>query len=622
MTPRGLLSGARSRVRFLSLCLDATRRLGPAWIVFRIRYAAGLRLGHVRRSSPLRPWAQTGISTAMPVPVVDAVGLRNWLLEHTDEKRKARLRATVERVSAMEFNVFGQTSSIRHWHHDGVSNVVYRRDVHWSQVREADDADLKCVWEPSRFGWAFELVRAHHVLGDVDAAEAFWRAFESWRDQNPPNAGVNWICGQEASVRLMAVALAAQAMPDTVDQQRARWIHELATATGERVESNIRYARSQRNNHHASEAVGLITSAYLSGPGGVRDRWWALGELHLLEVAEQLIFADGGSSQYSTNYHRVFVHNLVWAVLMYRAVGREVPADMLGALRRATVFLAALGDPRSGYGWFFGADDGSRVLAVSDAPHRQLSDDVHLASAVAGIECGCGCDLRLVDSESLHWFGLGRPAATHRPGRPEVQSFADVGVHVLSCGATTVFVRCGSHTYRPSQDDQLHCDVWFEGKNIVLDSGTGSYRPTAHGLPMFDEVWDHNGPHLAGVPHSPKVGRFLRASWPTGTAIDIACDAASVEGTFVVKVNGNSFTRSVRVVDGEVRVTDRCDAKDEFVVRWKSADLVPTVLSEAESTARVRRVRDTYSRGYRSSESIDVTEVTASQEVLAIWSLA
>ena len=182
-------------------------------------------------------------------------------------------------------------------------------------------------------------------------------------------------------------------LPLIVYQQRAGWIHVLATATGERVESNIRYARSQRNNHHASEAVGLITSAYLSGPGGVRDRWWALGELHLLEVAEQLIFADGGSSQYSTNYHRVFVHNLVWAVLMYRAVGREVPADMLGALRRATVFLAALGDPRSGYGWFFGADDGSRVLAVSDAPHRQLSDDVHLASAVAGIECGCGCDL-------------------------------------------------------------------------------------------------------------------------------------------------------------------------------------------------------------------------------------
>lgn len=521
----------------------------------------------------------------------------------------------------MEFEVFGQLSRMRDWHHDAASDVTYPAHVHWSEVQEAGEADLKLIWEPSRFGWAIDLARAHLTLADVDAAGVFWRSFESWREQNPPNAGVNWFCGQEASVRLMSVLLAAQAMQDTVDEQRARWIQELALATGERVESNIGYARSQRNNHHVSEAVGLVTAAYVMGPGVDGDRWWALGERHLLEVVDKLIFADGGSSQYSTNYHRVFVHNLTWAVLVYRAAGREAPARVVDALRRATIFLAALVDQRSGSGWFFGADDGSKVLALSAGPHRRLKEDVHLASAVAEIECACGCALVATDGEVLSWFGLAAPATAQRPSDPEIRSFPEAGVYVLSCAETSAFIRCGSYAYRPSQDDQLHCDVWINGCNIVKDSGTGSYKQTARGLAMFDEVWDHNSPHLADIPYSPKVSRFLRARWTAGKAVHLGCDATTANGVFAVETNRHTFTRSVQVANGVVTVTDRFDDDEDFLVRWKSANTIPSVSSASGSTAEVRRLRSTYSRGYGSSDGIEVTEVTGRGEVRSTWSV-
>ena len=60
--------------------------------------------------------------------------------------------------------------------------------------------DIKFIWEPARFGWAFTLGRAYHITQDEKYAEAFWKYFETFTDGNPPYLGPHWMNGQEVAI--------------------------------------------------------------------------------------------------------------------------------------------------------------------------------------------------------------------------------------------------------------------------------------------------------------------------------------------------------------------------------------------------------------------------------------
>ena len=69
--------------------------------------------------------------------------------------------------------------------------------------------DLKFIWEPARFGWAFSLGRAYHLTRREKYAEAFWKYFERFDSGNPPYLGPHWMNGQEVAIRLMALVWSA-----------------------------------------------------------------------------------------------------------------------------------------------------------------------------------------------------------------------------------------------------------------------------------------------------------------------------------------------------------------------------------------------------------------------------
>ena len=61
---------------------------------------------------------------------------------------------------------------------------------HWTKSQH--DGDIKFIWEPARFGWAFALGRAYYLTGDERYPAAFWRYFETFQQANPLNLGPNW----------------------------------------------------------------------------------------------------------------------------------------------------------------------------------------------------------------------------------------------------------------------------------------------------------------------------------------------------------------------------------------------------------------------------------------------
>jgi hypothetical protein len=125
--------------------------------------------------------------------------------------------------------------------------------IHWSSIPHfnTDVGDIKIIWELSRFTWAPVFARAWRTSGDARYLSALYLWIQDWWWRNPPNTGPNWMCGQEASIRLINMLLALRiAELKNIGPGLARFVE----AHCKRIECTTFYAVAQDNNHGTSEA--------------------------------------------------------------------------------------------------------------------------------------------------------------------------------------------------------------------------------------------------------------------------------------------------------------------------------------------------------------------------------
>lgn len=413
------------------------------------------------------------------------------------------------------------------WRRNAETGYTHDRDVHWSAVSDHDLAagDIKDVWEPSRFGWAYTLIRAFTVTGEDHYAEAFWQGLASWEAENPPNCGPNWAGGQESSIRAVAVLFALRALGDhqSATPTRLALARRLLLATGQRVASTIGYAASQRNDHLVSEAVGLYTLGVVFASWPQAIRWRRAGWRHLRAAIADQFYPDGTYAEHSVTYQRLAVQTLCWALVVGKEAAARLPAEVCDAVRGSVRLLHALQDEASGHLPNLGSNDGGMLLQLSVCAYRDFRPALQAASLVLG-------DGRLYepgpwDEEALWLAGPGgldaEPAVVKRPARV----VAPDGGLLATRGPTSMALLRVSPVWRhrPGQADDCHVDVWLGGIEVAGDAGT--YRYTA------PPPWDnglaasraHNTVTIGGGDRLRRIGRFLSTAWPhTRLLFDVA----------------------------------------------------------------------------------------------------
>ena len=212
--------------------------------------------------------------------------------------------------------------------------------------------DIKFIWEPARFGWAFTLGRAYHLTGDERYPAAFWHYFEIFQRDNPVNCGPNWESAQEVALRLIAFTFAAQLFADSAHStaNRQSQISQAIADHAERIPPTLVYARAQNNNHLLSEAAGLITAALALPEHPRAKRWAKLGWKWFNRGLETQIAADGAYMQQSTNYHRLMLQLALWVcqVAGFKSQASRLNEPATCNLQLATQWLLNLCDPVSG----------------------------------------------------------------------------------------------------------------------------------------------------------------------------------------------------------------------------------------------------------------------------------
>lgn len=388
----------------------------------------------------------------------------------------------------------------------------------WWEIPDFDPnvGDIKLVWELSRLDWVLPLAK-RGCDGRVLPIAQLNDWLNDWSVKNPPFQGPNWKCGQEASIRVMNIAMAAILL-DQVKSPSASLLNWV-TVHLKRISPTVLYAIAQDNNHGTSEAAALfIGGSWLVSQGRKEGfRWSTQGRKWLENRAARLIGKQGSFSQYSLNYHRVLLDTFCMAEVWRRHL--KLPAfskQFLSRALAATQWLRHMINPANGDGPNVGANDGARLLQLTDTDYRDHRPTVQLAMALFADARGY--------VEEGPWDDALRALRVPQPKTvaPPVGNFVadDGGFAVLRCEGAMAMIRYPRFHFRPSQADALHVDLWIDGENLLRDAGTYSYNTEQQWLTYFGGTSGHNTVQFDDRDQMPRLSRFLFGDWLKTSVID------------------------------------------------------------------------------------------------------
>lgn len=455
------------------------------------------------------------------------------------------------------------------WHRNVLSDNRANDPREWWRIGDFTTGDIKGVWEASRFAWVIAFARRVRA-GDSVALDHLNAWVADWCVNNPAYLGPNWKCGQEASIRVMHLAIASRIIDPHGRPLGA--LVALVEAHLRRIAPTVSYAVGQDNNHGTSEAAALFMGGSLLARAGVPggERWRARGRSLLEERVARLVMNDGSFSQYSVSYHRLLLDTLVMTELWRRhAAEAEFTRAFRDRAAAAVEWLrSVVAEADTGAAPNIGANDGASLFPVSNAGIASYRPTTQLASVL--FQGRWAFDPTVEERRVLDLFELADPGVIAPPATSG--RFDDGGYATLRVQRACAVMRYPRFRFRPSHADALHLDLWLKGENVLRDGGTFSYNTEPRWLRYFAGTESHNTVQIDGRDQMPRLGRFLFGRWLRADQVGAVADVGSTV-TFQAAYRdyeGASHLRQLSLRRGELDVTDEISGSARrAVLRWR-----------------------------------------------------
>ncbi|GAX62933.1 hypothetical protein SCALIN_C45_0091 [Candidatus Scalindua japonica] len=446
---------------------------------------------------------------------------------------------------------------------------------HWSDIPDfvPELGDIKTVWEASRFDWLPKMAWAYQQ-GDTESLKRleFW--LRDWAIRNPVNGGINWKCGQEASLRCLNLLVGALAINRVFEDPPHPAFLKLLYIHLQRIVPTVYYAMAQDNNHGISEAATLfIVGHYLSKNGNREQieqgsKWARKGRYRLENRVAHLILADGSFSMHSVTYHRSILDVLSLTELMRsRLKISEFSDTYYSRAKLAVKWFYGMMDIQSGDAPNLGSNDGTHLFNLDGTPYRDFRPSLQLASALFLKRAIWVEEVThpLLDLFSIDLNNLAPLKATSS------KLFSEGGFARINHEAGFAMLRLPVYSFRPSHADALHLDVWYNGVNWIRDAGSYSYNVDDTSLEYFPGTESHSTVCFDGHDQMPRLGRFLFGAWLKPDVLEFDAQKGYVKSGYTDYL-GSHHTRELRRAANGWRVVDDLGGfKKEAVIRWRLA---------------------------------------------------
>ena len=444
-----------------------------------------------------------------------------------------------------------------------------KANVHWSQISDFDNeiGDIKVIWELSRFDWIIPMAQ-ETKKGNRKAFDLLNSWLIDWQKCNQPYNGVNWKCGQEASIRVIHLITAVYIL----DQIKCPLpsLTRFIEVSLKRIEPTVSYAIGQNNNHGTSEAAALyIGGSFLKENGFYNgDKWMVKGRRILEDRVNKLIDETGTFSQYSLNYHRLMIDTIcICEVWRKKINSKEFSEKFYEKISLATRWIYNIIDPISGDGPNVGANDGARIIPLSNCDYRDFRPTVQLAMALFNNKRAY---LSGDWDNQLIWLNIKTPMVAASP--PSSLDAKEGGFTILRKCNSMAILRYPCFKFRPSQNDALHLDFWLKNKNYLRDGGTYSYNTDEDIMAYFGSPRAHNTVQFDDRDQMARISRFLYGEWlKTNWKVELQVNNDKVSfGAGYKDVFGAFHKRSINLFDNKLEVRDEIGGfENKAILRWR-----------------------------------------------------
>lgn len=474
-------------------------------------------------------------------------------------------------IRLFDHHTFNINNNTPNWFLNYFNNRSHQfHNTKWWKIKDFDDSigDIKLIWELSRMDWLIPFAQKG-AIGDKKYIDKLNNWINDWVKNNQPYLGPNWKCGQEASIRVINLALTCYLL-DQKDVKKSNLL-KLVEIHLQRIKPTIQYALAQNNNHGTSEAAALfIGGSWLSYMNINSGKVFMDAGRKLIEDRVSHLIDDTGTfSQYSSNYHRLMLDTLSFIEIWRRYIDKERFSDtfyLKGKL--ATNWLEKIIFNDKGQTPNLGANDGAKFFQTNNSCYSDYRPSVNLASSLFN-------NLTIFNDENssyhLKWLRINQDNIKKVDNNIE-DKFKANGFYILKKKDIKFLFRHPHFKFRPSQSDLLHLDIWYKNKNILTDSGSYSYNSIRHYY--YSGVESHNTIQFDNRDQMPRLSRFLYGSWPSSSKVETKTyENKLYYSSSYSDFEGARHRRSFSVNEKSVDVIDEIsNFKQKAILRWHFND--------------------------------------------------
>ena len=503
----------------LAVIVNILKRMGPKYILFRSKYEIFRRFGLLKRKYPTDLQSHSFLTIEQWRSKRPRFLFDDWnkitvsgVSDHLKEKVERILQGDVLFFSSFWIKRDKLTS----WTMNPESGKDFGAGKHWSQIESYDPGkgDIKYVWERARFSYLLDIMR-YDASTKEDHSEFVFDKITDFIKHNPLNTGPNYVCSQEISIRLLNWLFLLNFYKESTNLNEEFFSLIIRSIYGQlkHVYSNIDFSCiAVRNNHAITECSMLYIAGMLFPEFPESAKWKKTGLKRLIKEVGYQIYPDGTHLQYSTNYHRVVLQTLTYVLAIMSINHQPIPEIIRERYCKSIEFLFRCQDNKTGWLPNYGANDGALFFPLSDSDYRDYRPQLDAAYYLA-----TGKNLYPETFEERKWFcSSTKPFTNQFKLKPQngFFRFDNGGIYIIHDKGTMTFFKCASYSKnRPSQADDLHLDIWVDGKNILNDAGSYQYNTSLENILYFNGTESHNTVMLDDQSQMKKGPRFIWFDW-------------------------------------------------------------------------------------------------------------
>lgn len=448
--------------------------------------------------------------------------------------------------------------------------------------------DPKMPWELSRLQHLVPLVLDGRMREGSDSKKYLECQTQilDWIAGNPYRYGINWTNAMEVSIRAVNIIWAWMLIPSLHRSPSLHWIiNRSLYEHAKYIEANLDYYKERTNNHYLAEIIGLLYISLACPEFKESSKWMSFALKELANEMQRTIYPDGVNYESSSSYHclvtELFLHGLHLFnrlnVQHERLAKRVVPTNtstVLGdrqmdkypkisipkcyteKLKKAVTYIADIRKP-TGLIPQWGDADSGRLLKI---PNLEIDTDRNFLRISAQIDPLNFDDLIAIgslvlefpyvkkysDTHNFHNVLFSEYKGTFEDGETDdnsnvltkdftdqshryTKSYLNGGTCVIKEGriwVSVIFSKVGLNgTGGHGHNDALALELNVDGKDFVVDWGTGIYIADSHLRNKFRCTSNHSTVSVLGMEQNPfsiePKGLFRLREKANTTAIDI-----------------------------------------------------------------------------------------------------